>query len=88
MDKQTTSALKDTARQHAERDDVRAGIPLLATMLAAGVAGAYAARSVVSGGWVEWVAMIGVFAVTAHATGVLYSMVYRRLRPLGDSDEH
>jgi len=86
MDEQT-EALKDTARMHAERDEVKAGIPLLATMLAAGVAGALIARSVLSGGLVEWIAMIGVFAVVAHATGIIYSFAYSKLRPRGDGNE-
>lgn len=80
MDDQTTDGLKDTARAHAQRDEVKAGIPLLATMLVAGVLAAYAARSVLSGGWVELVAMSGVFAVTAHATGTVYGMAYSQVR--------
>lgn len=88
MDKQTTDGLKDQARMHASRDEVQAGIPLLLTMLAAGLVAALAVRSALSGGIVEWIAMIGVFAVTAHTTGIVYSMAYSRLRARGDGGEH
>lgn len=71
---------------HAQRDEVRAGIPLLLTMLIAGLLAALAVRSVLDGGLVEWVAMIGVFAVVAHSTGNVYGMAYSRLR--GDGREH
>lgn len=88
MDDQTTDGLKDTARMHADRDEVQSGIPLLLSMLAAGVLGALAVRSVLSGGIVEWTAMLGAFAVGAHATGIVYSMVYSKVRTEGDGGEH
>lgn len=85
MDEQTTDGLKDTARQHADREEVRAGIPLFFAMLVAGILGALAARSVLNGGLVEWIAMIAVFVVTAHITGTVYGWAYSKLR--GDGSE-
>lgn len=84
MDEPTNDGLKDTAHHHAQREDVRAGIPLLLTMLIAGLAAALAVRSVLSGGLVEWIAMLGVFAVTAHVTGIVYGWLDSTLRHRGD----
>ena len=86
-DQPTSSGLKDTARMHANRDEVRAGIPLLFTILAAGIAGALAARNALSGGVVEWIGMIGVAVVAAHSAGTLYSVAYSRLHSRGDDSE-
>lgn len=87
MDEQTTETLKDTAEMHANRDEVRAGIPLLASMLIAGLLAALAVRRLLSGGIVEWTAMIGVFIITAHSTGIVYNWAYSRLQPWGEDSE-
>lgn len=86
MDENTTTSegLKDTARMHAQRDEVRAGLPLLFSMAVMGLLGALGARIVLDGGIVEWIAIVGVFAVTAHATGVVYGIAHSKVRGVGD----
>lgn len=84
MDDQTTDGLKDTARMHAHRDEVRAGIPLLVTMLAAGLTAAYTVHPLIPGGIAKWTATIGVFGITAHVTGTIYGIAHSKLRGGGD----
>lgn len=87
MDDATNQGLKDTARQHANRDEVRAGIPLLFTMVTAGLLAAYAAHPYLPGEIAKWMATIGVFGIVAHATGIVYSWAYSILRARGDDDD-
>lgn len=87
MDEHTTDGLKDTARQHANRDEVRAGIPLLFTMVTAGLLAAYAAHPYLPGEIAKWTATIGVFCIVAHVTGIVYSWTYSTLRARGEDDD-